>query len=146
MHTVQIIKCGDMPISQIADMDIVTHTCPINCRVIIAPNIQVLALASRHLRHVRHKIIGQSLRGFTNQARFMCTHRIKVAQASNPPLRISLIHIGEDIFYQQLGATIRVGGRPMKIFTNRHVSGIAINGGRGRKDQRLYCGSAHGGE
>ena len=79
--------------SEINYMDIVPDAGPIVCVVIIAKYAELLELAHRHLRDVRHQIVGNTIGVLAHRTALMRPDRVKVTKEDHVPLRISLLHI-----------------------------------------------------
>ena len=133
-----------MPLSQIHHVNIVTNSGAIGRRVIISPNVEARTLAHRDLRNERHKIIGDTLRIFADEAGGMSAYRIKVAKTANTPLWVGPVQVKENLFYHQLAAAIGIGGPRGHGLDKRHHRLLTIDRGRGTEDQRLDPCATHG--
>ena len=74
-----------MATSQIHDMDIIAYPGTIFRRIIITENGQLLQPAYRNLGNVRHEIIWNTMRIFTDQATGMGTDWIEITEYGNRP-------------------------------------------------------------
>ena len=75
-----------MPIGQINHMDVVPHPGAIGRGVVIAPDVEKLALANGDLGDEGHQIVGDALRIFTDQPGFMRANWVEIAQPRDAPV------------------------------------------------------------
>jgi hypothetical protein len=61
------------------------------------------------LGNVRHQVIVDALQVFADKTALMGAYGIKVAQARDAPAGLRVREVGEDVFYEEFGAAIRVG-------------------------------------
>ena len=77
------------------------------------------------------------LSGLTDQAAFMRTDGVEIAQDAGRQLGVGLGSIGDDALDHQLGLSVGVGRRKRKILLDRHRLRQAVYGRRGREDQAM---------
>jgi hypothetical protein len=87
------MKAGEVEVAvltfgNVDDMRIVTNGASIGCWIVVAEHAEFLQLSDRHLRQVRHDVLRNSFRTFTNSSRRMCSDGVEVTQRKNsPPLK-----------------------------------------------------------
>src|SRR5450830_24949 len=126
-----------MPDRQVDHVDVIAHAGAVRSRVIAAIHGQLLTLAAGHLGDVGHQVVGNAVRGFTDQAAFVGTHGIEVAQQRDAPGRPGPRQVAQHLFDHQLAAAVGIGGGQGKIFRDGHGGRVAIHGGRGTEHQGL---------
>ncbi len=123
-----VIICSNMTFCKIDNMDIITDTCSVRCRIIIAEYGQMTADTRRHLRDIWHQIVRDSVRIFADQARFMRTDRIKITQQNHRQFRISFDGILKNLLIHKLCPAARIcTAEFIIIFRIRHFIRFAVN-------------------
>ena len=92
------LKSTHMTRRQITNVNIVADTRSIMSIVIVSENAQFLTDTHSRLRNVRHQVIGNAVRIFTNASTRMSANRVKVTEQDNIPLGVCLLHIHQDLF------------------------------------------------
>ena len=124
-------------------MDVIANPSAVFGRVVVAEYVQALQFAGGHLCNVGHQIVGDAFRVFANQSALVRADRVEVAQQRDLPLVVRFIQILQNLFDDQLGAAIRVGGRGWKVLFDRYAVRIAVDG-RGRAENNiLYLVTLH---
>ena len=100
-----------MSLCQINDMDVVTHARAVVRGVVVTPDIEIFAPPHSHLRHIGHQVVGNALWVFADQAAFVRTNGIEIAQYGNTPVWLSAIHIPQHVFNNKFAAPIWIGSR-----------------------------------
>ena len=95
-----------MPFGQVHDMYVVSDACAVWGGIVIAKDIQCLALTRRHLCDVWHQIVRHAVWVLAYQPTFMGAHWIEIAQAGNPPSSVRRRHVAQHFFNMQLASAI----------------------------------------
>ena len=88
-------------------MQVVAFTGAVGRRIVGAEDRQVVALAERDLGHVGEEVGGCADRVFAKHAAGMSTDRVEVAQDGNPPRRIRVVKVAQQVLDHQLRASVR---------------------------------------
>ena len=124
-------------------MDIIAHPRSVGRGIIVSENAHFVELPYRDLRNVRAEIVGDTVRVFPDQPRFMRPHGIEIPKDRYIKSIVRFIEIAQNIFDEKLCPTVRICCGKRKILFDRHRMRIAVNGGRGGKHDVLTAVSAH---
>ena len=125
------LKSSYVTRGEVADVDIVAHTGAVRSVIIIAEYAELLALSYSHLSDIRHQIVRNTVRIFTDSARWVSADRIEIAQEHHIPFRVSLLHVHHHLFEHRLGLTVRVGALTFRtLLSDRNNGRITIYSGR----------------
>ena len=103
----QCVYGSDMAVSEIAHMDVVTHTSAVWGSVIVAINAYLVTHTDRDLHDIGHQIVWRAHRVFTNERTWVSPTRIEVAQVYALERRRGG-GIIDDLFDHDLGVPVRV--------------------------------------
>lgn len=145
----RLVQAGqrlEMPERQIDNVNVVAHAGAIRRRVIVAPDLQLLAPADGDLGDEGHQVVRDALRVFADQAAFVRADRVEVAQDADPPGGVGAVEVAQHVFDDQLGPAVGVGCRERVIFGQRQALWVAVDGGGGTEDEGLDTAFAHGAE
>ena len=67
------LQCLDMTLCQINHMDIVADAGSVRCVIVVSEYVQLLQLSNGNLRDIRHQVVRNTVRIFTDQAGSMRT-------------------------------------------------------------------------
>ena len=115
----QLLKRGNMSISQVHDVHVVTYARSIGRVVVATPNLQAFAAPDRHLSDKRNQIVRRAVGVFSNQAARVGSRWIEIAQDRYAPARIARTLVAKHIFYDQLCAPVWIDWEQWMIFRNR---------------------------
>ena len=129
---------------QIHHVNIVAHSGTVGRGVIVAPYVQCFTPAGSHLGYKGQQVVGDALWVFANKPTGVCTHGVEIAQITNAPCGVALVHIAKHVFYHQLGLPVGVGGRQGVRLTDGQVLWVTIHRSRRAEHQCLYSTFVHG--
>ena len=125
----QFLQRFHMAASQIHDVDIVPHASTVGSLIVSAKNLQLVASAHRNLCNIGQQVVGNVRWVFANQATWVCTDRVEVAQHCHGPVRRGFGEVCKYFLNHQLAAAVRVHSRRGVRFVVRQVLGHAVNSG-----------------
>lgn len=79
-----------------------TYPCTIVCLVVGSKYGEVRSPANCNLLDIRHEIVWNSKRIFTNVATRMCTNRVEVSKQYDLPFRVRAMYIPANLFNKKL--------------------------------------------
>lgn len=84
--------------------DIIRHTypCTVLCFVVGSKDSKVRSPANCNLLDIRHEIVGNSKRIFTNVTTRMCTNRVEVSKQYDLPFRVRTMYIPANLLDKKL--------------------------------------------
>ncbi len=103
------VQRHEMRPRQIYHVDIVADTGAVMGLVIIPVDVQIRALALRHLRDVGEQVVGNPLRILADEPRRMRADRVEVPQERNTPRGIRPVQIAQNALNHLFGLTVWVG-------------------------------------
>ncbi len=77
---VNLFHRSDKAFCQITDMDVVSHSCTIRCRIIASTNSKLGKTFYRHPGNIGEQIVRSTVRILSDPAAWMGTDRIEIAQ------------------------------------------------------------------
>ena len=75
-----VLYCAEVTPCKVYNVDIVTDACTVNRFIVIAENVKVWELSYRYLCDIRHKVVGDTVRIFTEKSAFVCAYRVEVTE------------------------------------------------------------------
>ena len=116
-------------------MDVVANARAIWGVVVVAKDVNSLALAHGNLSHVRDQVIWNACRIFSDEAGLVSTNRIEVSEQDNVPFWVCSVNVGENLLNHPLGPTVRVGCVLLGAFLGqREAIWVSVNSGRAREN------------
>ncbi|ABA48535.1 hypothetical protein BURPS1710b_3148 [Burkholderia pseudomallei 1710b] len=137
------VERRDVAAREIDDVDVIAHAGAVGRRVVAAEHAQLLELAHRDLRDVRHQVVRNAGRVLADEAAFVRADRIEVAQRRDAPGRIGGFDIAQDLLGHQLRLAVRVGRRKRERLVDRRALGYAVYGRRRAEHDPLHGALAH---
>ena len=67
LKIVHFFHCCHMSLCKVYDVDVISYTCSIYCRIVITKNLQAFSPAYRNLGNKWHEVVWDALRVFTDQ-------------------------------------------------------------------------------
>src|SRR6267378_4135584 len=133
----------EMATRQIDDMNVVTYPSTVTRGIVAAEHPKPVANARGNLSDIRHQVVRNALRVFTDQSARVSTRGIEVPQQGNAPSAgIGSREILQNPLDHQFRAAVRVGGSELRVFADRHRGGIAVDrrrrGEHQHSDSRLH--------
>ena len=133
-----------MAAGQIDHMDIITHTGAVGRGIIVAVHVHHGQLAHGHLGNVGAQVVGNAVGILADQAGFVRTDGVEVAQKGHIQRGIGLAHIFQNALGESLGGAIGVGGAAHgEILTDGHTGRIAIHRCAGGEHKVFAVITAH---
>ena len=127
-----------MPFGQVHDMYVVSDACAVWRGIVIAKDIQCLALTRSHLGDVGHQIVRHAVWVLADQPTFVGAHRVEIAQAGNPPRSVRCRHVAQHFFNVQFASAIGVDGMGRVIFINWQILWLPIDSGTAAEHEFLH--------
>ncbi len=129
---------------EVADVDVVAHAGAVGGVVIIAKDMDGLALADGGLRDVGYEVVGDALGVLAHEARGVRADGVEVAEKHDVPLGVGGVEVGEDLLDHPLGPAVGVGRRLLGALLGEGEGvRIAVDGGGAGEDDGLAAVLAH---
>src|ERR1017187_944617 len=128
-----------MGVGQIGDMDVIADAGAVGGGIVVAIDADRLAASEGYIEDERNEV-GFRFVGFAAgdaAGAFRSTRDVEVAERGVAQA-VDSIEPLEHVLDEKLGFPIIVGGAEARIFLDRDRLRLAINGGRGRKDQAAW--------
>ena len=124
---------------QIHYMDIISDTCSVRCIIVISKYTKAFQLANSNLCDIRHQVIRNTIRIFTDLTALVCTDRVKVTKQDHVPLGICFLDICQDLLQHALCLSIWVCDLTLRaVFRYRYLVRCSVYGCRRREDNVFY--------
>ncbi|MCY1446871.1 hypothetical protein D9M71_634630 [compost metagenome] len=105
----QIAEGPDMTCGQVADMDIVADSGPVDSGVVTAVHGQPAQSSDRHLGNVREQVVGNTVWIFADEPTLMGADWIEVPEHCNRPARVGMSQVAEHVLDHQLAPAVGAG-------------------------------------
>lgn len=86
-------RACDVRLRQVHHMNVVPDCCAISCPIVIPEHLKLWPLTRSHLLHVRHQVVRHSDRVLSDEAAWMRSDRVEVAEDQELPRVIGVGHI-----------------------------------------------------
>ena len=121
--------------AKVADVDVVANARAIWGVVVVAKDVNSLALAHGNLSHVRNQVVWNACRIFSDEAGLVSANRIEVSEQDNVPFWICGVDVGKNLLDHPLGPTVRVGRVLLRaLLGQREAIWVSVNSGRAREN------------
>ena len=133
-----------MAARQVADVDVVAHARAVGGVVVVAKDVDGLALADGGLSHVGNQVVGDALGVLAHEPGGVGADGVEVAQQHNVPLGVGGVQVGQDLLDHPLGPAIGVGGGLLGAgLGQRQGVRVSVDGGGAAEDDGLAAVVAH---
>ena len=113
--SVQVRQGVDVSAGDVQDVNVVADAGAVPRRIVVAVDLQPLALAGGHLSDDRQQIRRGLQRRFAEMAARVGARRVEVAQDGNAPLRVGVVDIAQHLFGHLLAASVGVRRRQRAV-------------------------------
>ena len=138
-----VLDRAQMALGQINDVDVIAYAGSIRGIVVVTEDGQLFASADGDLRDVRHQVVRNAVRVFTDQAGFVRADGVKVAEQHNGKRRICLAGGFQNFLDHELRPAVGIGAAAgLRCFVQRSRL-VAVDRSGGREDKLMAVMLAH---